>query len=109
MAMSDVEMLECAAKAVGMKAGESMYPNQQLAGGLIWDPLGNDADCAMLEAALEIDVHWGHCVLDSDEPCVVCGRLREAPTAAEPYGFDKRAARRRASVRVAAQIGGAAA
>lgn len=112
--MTDRELLELAAKAAGMviawigdvardcthlKKDAPMYRAP------MWNPLADDGDCARMEARLGIDVRWSHYMMDTDDECVVCGHLRHDPNAFEPYGADKQAARRRASVRCAAIIG----
>lgn len=111
--MTDRELLEFAAKAAGrVVEGFSTAKGLLLAQGdgvsAWWNPLTNDGDCSRLEAALEIDVRWGHDVYNTDGTSpigVMCGDYHGILNAVEPYGADKQAARRLASTRVAAMMG----
>lgn len=92
---SDRELLELAAKAAGFGNSEFDKLFQSM-----WNPLTNDGDEARLEAVLSLNVSWG-------PNRVQVGRdIQFAP--AEYYADhsgDKRAARRLAGVRAAAEIG----
>lgn len=99
--MTDRELLEFAAKAagiagfwvdVGLNTGSDASP-------MIWDPRNDDGDCARMEAALGIHVTW-----HSDG--VVCGkRIWQETAMFEDHNGDRQAARRIASLRIAAAIG----
>ena len=103
---TDCKLLVMAAEAVG-------FPNYTVSGnflfvetgpcrgssGYYWNPGGDDGDCARMEAALGIHVAW-----HSDG--VVCGlRWAGATELFDDHGGDKQAARRLASLRVAAEHG----
>ena len=108
--MSDKELLELAAKAAGMHVkahrvdaddnfthlvvGQKFKPEK-----IDWNPLNDDGDGARMEAALGIHVAW-----HSDG--VVCGlRWAGSTELFDDHGGDKQAARRMASLRVAAEHG----
>lgn len=86
------ELLELAAKAAGIT--QIQY--------YTWDPIENDGQCARLEADLGIHVCW-----DFVFQQVICKAryLYHFPEIIVKYGDDKQAARRLASVKVAAEIG----
>lgn len=91
--MTDRELLELAAKAAGLWD----YKNDCI--DVPWSARNDDGDCARLESALGIHVTW-----HSDG--VVCGkRIWQAIEMFDAHGGDKQAARRMASLRVAAEIG----
>ena len=105
--MSDKELLELAAKAVGVAVvrwNDGLEPYSSglgliLDSGRLWNPLTDDGDGARMEAALGINVAW-----HSDG--VVCGlRWAGATELVDDHGGDKQAARRMASLRVAAKHG----
>lgn len=98
------ELLELAAKAAGRTA-EGFSPTKGLLVSLRdgvsawWNPLTTDGDSARMEAALGIHVTW-----HSDG--VVCGkRIWQETEMFDAHGGDKQAARRMASLRVAAGMG----
>lgn len=102
----DRELLEAAARAAGIthvdytgipydgshglmlidEVGRHLFP---------WNPLTDDGDESRLEAALRLSVRWGH-------TCVVVGEFKEHYA---DHSNDRQAARRRAGVRAAAEIG----
>lgn len=111
--MNNQELLEFAAKARGLEADKSPYNGGgknntgfDVIGnlvldwhdGVVWNPLTNIADCAEMEAHLEIDVSW---FKDRVECCTYRFLAKEHysnhPT--------KQSARMLASTRVAAEIG----
>lgn len=72
----------------------------------IWNPRADDGDCARLEAALEIDVVWH----DTGVICQAPSKnfFEGGESDSQPYsdhGGDKQAARRMASLKVAAEVG----
>lgn len=113
---TDRELLEMAAKACGKYAPKEDCPNGWhgidpdgygvfTMGGegrfpdYAWNPKNDDGDGASMEAALGIRVTW-----HSDG--VVCGlRWAGSTELFDDHGGDKQAARRMASLRVAAEIG----
>lgn len=117
--MTDREMTILAAKAMGLVLdlsvrpdGEPFYHSERRAiateDGDWFGPLADDGDCARMEAKLDIDVRWNMYVFPeiwNIEVGVTCGEIHGTMNASEPYGADKQAARRRASVRVAAMMG----
>lgn len=70
--MTDQELIEFAAKAVGIKGTwqrdtnfiqeryqfEIPYSNQNMMTGVVWNPLNDDGDAFRLAAKLGIDVIW---------------------------------------------------
>lgn len=114
--MNERELLELAAKACGYKLDLEIRPDglpffhserRALAldsGG--WFAAGvDDGDCARMEAALDIDVEWHNVG-------VRCAKLTGtwcddvvARESFHDHNCDKQAARRMASLRVAAEIG----
>lgn len=98
--MNDRELLEMAAKAAGIEisdwsSAENGFIRYYFVTRHIWNPLTDDADEARLEAALGLNVVW----------CFYTVKVGES---LEPYiahNADKQAARRRAGVRAAAEIG----
>lgn len=105
--MSDKELLELAAKAVGVAVvrwNDGLEPYSSglgfiLDSGRLWNPRTNDGDGARMEAALGIHVAW-----HSDG--VVCGlRWAGSTELFDDNGGDKQASRRMASLRVAAEHG----
>jgi hypothetical protein len=109
--MSDHDLLKLAAKAAGIVLGhqDEFLPNA-LANvtdpgrPVYWNPLDDDGDGARLEAALGFDVTWG----DEWSPAVMVGQREGDANILELYAShsgDKQAARRRAAVRAAAEMG----
>lgn len=102
--MNDKELLLLAAKAAGYRiecAISTLYPYGDVFffGGKAWNPRTDDGEGARLEAALGIHVAW-----HSDG--VVCGlRWAGCTELFDDHGGDKQAARRMASLRVAAEQG----
>jgi hypothetical protein len=113
--MTDRELLELAAKAVGMDVhwgeawqSEMMFrviprPNSPLVSNIEWNPLTDDGDALRLAVQLRID-------LDQYADSVRCLRSEdfddwEGTEAVENLGQDPYAATRRAIVRAAAEIG----
>ena len=97
--MTDKELIEAAARAMGY-TGYWMEDKFHLNGPRTWNPLTSDADCARMEVELEIDVSWL-----PRHKAVNCGNIDFNVGKTELYDTDKAAARRRASTRVAAEIG----
>lgn len=110
---SEREMLEQAAKAFGLGDGwvyRAEYgamvktePGFVVCDEDLWNPLANDGDCARMEAALGISVSWKF------QDCVYAD-IEGAEGAwswvyFKDHSGDKQAARRLASLRVAAEIG----
>ncbi len=98
--MSDRELLALAAKAAGYDIRIPGNSDLLLIGGLSWHPLMDDGDCARLEAACGIDVEWWRVGVVAHGP--ETARMREAYA---DHANHRQAARRRASVRAAAEIG----
>ena len=107
------EMLEAAALAAGLNhliwtpGSSPLVPLEHRAvpDRCCWNPLADDGDCARLEAALGIDVEWW-------KVGVISRKLRGLPHSDivvrmlfDDRGGDRNAARRAASVAVAAEIG----
>ena len=100
--MTDRELLELAAKAVGMKwGGDEFYDKHGPLCG--WNPLNDDGDALRLAVKLEIELSSAYDAgmnayagysIDDDMKYVI-----------EPTGEDRYAATRRAIVRAAAEIG----
>lgn len=116
MADTDRELLELAAKAVGVeikKLTSHTPPAAIRIGGGMFDPLSNDGDALHLAVKLGISI-TPYPIYNSEERHSVIAKqrrrsdtLREAnPTEViELYGDDPAAAWRRAIVRCAAEIG----
>lgn len=106
--MTDREMLELAAKAAGISGewarwhqayGDEWVEGLNCGGRFLWNPLVDDGDGARMEAAIGIHVTW-----HSDG--VVCGkRIWQETAMFEDHNGDKQAARRIASLRIAAEVG----
>ena len=99
---NDRELVENAAKAAGVEVIWHQAWNQFVFKTTYqkWNPLNDDGDEARLEAVLGLNVLWG-------SRTVTVGR-RHFGLFEERYqehGRDKQAARRRAGVRAAAEIG----
>lgn len=97
------ELLELAAKAAGIHFWE-MGGTLFAAHGKSWNPATDDGDGARLEEVLGIDVEWQRIGV------IATHRSKDGSdvVAREPYadhGGDKQAARRMASLKVAAAIG----
>lgn len=88
--MTDLGMLERAAKASGIKT--EFYENDYGEIESEWNPLHNDGDALRLAVALNIDINEAQRALHDE-----IGNLE--------YHRDKYAATRRAIVRAAAEIG----
>lgn len=113
--MTEREMLELAARAFGRwgdrsKYIESVYDYDSPHCGSsaiqwdeyshdTWNPLINDGDCARMESALRIFVSWGGRIVQ----CSTCDICEEQLL--RVHGGDRMAARRMASLKVAAAIG----
>ena len=103
---TDRELLALAAKAVGFQnytvSGNFLFVETgscRGASGYYWNPGGDDGDCARMEAALGIIVSWR-----SDG--VLCRKQWIAMIELfDNHAGDKQAARRMASLRIAAEIG----
>ncbi|WP_147408767.1 hypothetical protein [Kushneria sinocarnis] len=108
--MSDREMLECAAKAAGLRFAVEQRPNGESVTLVIdeekcgneWNPITNDGDAFRLIAELELNVFHvsGNAYAmpsDSDEPESICS-YRDSG--------GKIQAQRRAITLAAARIGG---
>lgn len=98
--MTDKELLERAAKAVGLE-GEWFDSDEGpyfVVGNKMWDPLSDDGDALRLSVDLQMDLlQYGADDFDPKHACAdydVC----------EDYGDDPYAATRRAIVRAAAQL-----
>jgi hypothetical protein len=104
--MTDRELLELAAKAAGVHG----YYRADFVPGIVepvigggdvpWNPKRNDGQCAQLEAALSICVMWEREQVEVFH--FEHGYLAEKFAS---HNDDKNAARRAASVRMAAEIG----
>ena len=104
--MEDREMLEMAAKAAGLvgsyykdETGEGVYCNDENDCGYAWNPAADDGDCARMEAMLGIDVDW------AEDGVIARNRDKRAGVLFEDHNNNRNAARRMASLRVAAEIG----
>lgn len=94
------ELLVMAAKAAGI-AHDGVGYLSPTGGPMNWNPRDDDGDCARLEAAVGIDLTWYHMG-------VVATHYMSDTIFREPYGHhggDRQAARRRASLLVAAAVG----
>jgi len=112
---TDRELLELAAKAEGWKKAayqdmrgwgeirygysEAMYIGDDETIGY-WNPLTDDGDCARMEAKLAIDVKWYRDSVVAYRKEIACDGVDF-----RDHGDDRNAARRIASLRVAAEIG----
>jgi hypothetical protein len=107
--MTDRELLEAAAKAAGIETcgwrahefqpGYFVNPPVETGAYAVWNPLADDGD------ALRLAVRLGLHIQPSDTDCWA---THLAVTAIEPLGSDPYAATRRAIVRAAAAMAGAA-
>ena len=99
---NDRELLELAAKAAGIDVLWHQAWNQFVFKTTYqkWNPLNDDGDEARLEAALGLNVLWG-------SRTVTVGRKHFGlfEEQYQEHGGDKQAARRRAGVRAAAELG----
>lgn len=91
---SDRELIASAAKMRGIPVVNGEPSRLGFAG---WDPLGDDATEARLEAELEMCVEW-----HPQRRVVRVGRADVY--AEEPYGNNRQSARRRAGVRAAGML-----
>lgn len=99
---ADKELLQLAAKAVGLRgmhemAGKLCYTMQH-GSSVMWNPLDSDGDALWLAVDLELMVDCLPTLVEVYSSKF--GRISE-----ENYGNDKHAATRRAIVRAAAAIG----
>ncbi len=119
-AMTDIELLELAAKAAGMTidthyvdGGASVWEGERHHSDWIpdWDPLTDDGDALRLAVTLKISIH-----LRPKRVEVLSWPLPKTPygfggtpfpkvETVEPYDDDRHAATRRAIVKAAAEIG----
>ena len=101
---TDRELLELAAKAVGIDLQENMYEdndyyyvvNNECIG---WHPLADDGDALRLAVKLELDILFYRKHVD------VCDNTKTQNVAAEEFTSGRDLAVRRAIVRAAAEIG----
>jgi len=107
--MTDMEMLELAAKAIG----ERLVPFEKLPildieGSPFWNPRMDSKDAFDLAARLQVDIR--HIGKDADEfpirnSCVIVTQRNWRGFVAEQHGEDPYAALRLAILRAAAEIG----
>jgi len=122
--MNDRELLEMAAKAAGI-AGEwtdcydgdyyseyngmcGLIVDKPNANTVVWNPWIDDGDCARMEAVLNINVKWFDAMKCANAWVEDSCLHPDEATAYENYpdhAGNKQAARRMASLRVAAEIG----
>lgn len=108
MSKTDKELLELAAKAVGIETNKARDGNQTYCydrrDGVYkhWDPLGSDGDALRLAVDLDMDVSLSQRDKEVTAFTLSCGVVSSYT---EAYGKDKHAATRRAIVRAAAAIG----
>ena len=104
------ELLELAAKACGLdlewcEFWQCMAKNLGVIDGFdrdtCWNPRADDGDCARMEAALGIYVSWTRGYVMADHDSLIDCMIEPF----NPHNGDKQAARRMASLRVAAEIG----
>lgn len=106
--MTDLELLELAAKAAGVEITAIVKEGvPHRFGGGYWNPLTDDGDALRLAVALKIGAD---CFVDGDRMencCAWCNHrdVRGFHRHYEPYGNDPMAATRRAIVIVAAEVG----
>lgn len=104
------ELLELAAKACGYKLDLAIRPDGlpffhserralALESGEWFAPGVDDGDCARMEAAMGIDVDW------AEDGVIAINRDKRSGVLFEDHNNDRNAARRMASLRVAAEIG----
>jgi hypothetical protein len=98
--MTDRELLEAAAKAVGIGSYKGDYANGLDTKTGFWNPLTDDGDALRLAVKLGISVSQ-----ERRNGCVFCDANEGKVTADEEFGTDPYAATRRAIVRAAAEIG----
>ena len=100
--MTDRDYLELAAKAAGIDYHATLEDGTRCIhdGRGYWNPLADDGDEARLEASLGLNILW-------QSRTVTVGRKHFGPCEEryQDHGGDKQAARRRAGVRAAAEIG----
>ncbi len=107
--MTDRELLEAAAKAMGYTVQRYVPNSNRLVvevgtvANVSFDPLNDDGDVARLEAALGLHIIW-------ESRAVRVGRklIKDGPMVEryQDHGNDRQKARRWASVRAAAALGG---
>lgn len=112
MSETDRELLELAAKACGLHIKAQQIDADDVFEALVvgkkntrerikWNPLTDDGDCARMEAALRIECKWEERRVIAQSKMHICAYH----SSYSDHAGDKRAARRMASVRVAAAIG----
>lgn len=100
---ADRELLELAAKAAGIELKWMAVVNGPQAGEVFcsnWHPGTDDGDCARMEAALSIRVEWWRDSVTAYRQELGCANIQYSS-----HGGDRNAARRLASLQVAAEIG----
>jgi hypothetical protein len=99
---NDIELLELAAKAAGIRWDHEECGTLYLLDPLRpWEPINDDGDEARLEAKLRLRVIWyGNCVSVGHDGSGAIEFFQD-------HGGDEQAARRYAGVRAAAAIGSA--
>lgn len=105
---TDRELLELAAKAAGIKHAAGVrsdgtwwwYNSTQDREGLTWNPLTDDGDVARLEVSCELQIDIGDIGVISERTDGIACFEQYAN-----HNGDRNSARRRASVRAAAEIG----
>ena len=95
--MTDKELLEFAAKAIGLKLRYNYIGGRDA--NQPWDPLNDDGD------ALRLAVNLGICFGPNFDEDTAVAFGREGRNICEEYECDKYAATRRAITRAAAQVG----
>lgn len=103
--MNDKELLELAAKAVGITIKYNYLGTQ--AARCPWNPLEDDGDALRLAVAIAFAYGTGLAMFfaDADDPTVVVRKYNNTPGSMELVGDDPCAATRRAIVIAAAEIG----
>lgn len=101
--MTDKEMLELAARAVGYKAhiSQSTMPGLLLDDQTFWNPITDDGDALRLAVDLGMQIIPGENYVE----CVKVMRALRGCRFMEMHKDDKHAATRRVIVRAAAEVG----
>jgi hypothetical protein len=99
--MSDLQLLELAAKAAGLKWHDNRIWVDEIAEYIPWNPLADDGDALRLAVKLRLSIENG----EYDVSVEVWFELNNLRRVNEFYGEDACAATRRAIVRAAAEIG----
>ena len=105
--MTDRELLEAAAKAIGAKPDEASHDGSLWFGRARWNPLTDDGDALRLAVKLNL-----HVEIDAESAGVITiewdfdesGTSRRSVEQEAPIGGDDYAATRRAVVRAAASL-----